>query len=207
MSEGSTHRRMKSDIGPYSIIPEWLIGRVSPSALTLFALLGRYANRDDEAWPSYATLAKRLGTSRRSVINWMQELENVGAVEIQSRRDETGDHGTNIYSLRYANPSPQVVNDGSLGVVNEDSPGVVNGGSPKREPVLTRTNVKNINVQKRFRKPSPNDVRRYAETELMKSIDHVRFWDYYEACGWKVGSKPMKDWKAAVRNWIRRSER
>ena len=34
--------------------------------------------------------------------------------------------------------------------------------------------------------------------------DVGRFFDYYEACGWKVGNKPMKDWKAAMRNWNRR---
>ena len=31
------------------------------------------------------------------------------------------------------------------------------------------------------------------------------FRDYYEANGWKVGKNRMKDWKAAARNWIRRS--
>lgn len=30
------------------------------------------------------------------------------------------------------------------------------------------------------------------------------FFDYFESNGWRVGGKaPMKDWKAAVRNWIR----
>ena len=26
--------------------------------------------------------------------------------------------------------------------------------------------------------------------------------DFYDANGWKVGKKPMKDWKAAVRTWL-----
>ena len=29
-----------------------------------------------------------------------------------------------------------------------------------------------------------------------------RFWNYYEANGWKVGRASMRDWKAAARNWI-----
>lgn len=29
-----------------------------------------------------------------------------------------------------------------------------------------------------------------------------RFYDYYCSNGWKVGKNPMRDWKAAVRNWI-----
>ena len=32
-----------------------------------------------------------------------------------------------------------------------------------------------------------------------------RFADYYNANGWKVGKNPMKDWKAAVRNWLSRN--
>ena len=27
--------------------------------------------------------------------------------------------------------------------------------------------------------------------------------DYYAANGWKVGRNPMKDWKAATRNWLK----
>jgi hypothetical protein len=30
-----------------------------------------------------------------------------------------------------------------------------------------------------------------------------RFWNYYESKGWKVGGSPMKDWKAAARNWLK----
>lgn len=34
------------------------------------------------------------------------------------------------------------------------------------------------------------------------------FFDHFTSNGWKVsGRAPMKDWKAAVRNWIRRSKR
>jgi len=28
--------------------------------------------------------------------------------------------------------------------------------------------------------------------------------DYYESKGWKVGKSPMKCWKSAARNWLRR---
>ena len=34
-------------------------------------------------------------------------------------------------------------------------------------------------------------------------MDASYFYDYYESNGWCVGKKPMKDWKAAVRNWMR----
>ena len=35
-------------------------------------------------------------------------------------------------------------------------------------------------------------------------VDAQAFVDFYAAKGWKVGSAPMKDWKAAVRTWEKR---
>jgi hypothetical protein len=57
---------------------------------------------------------------------------------------------------------------------------------------------------KRFIKPSLDEVRSYCQ-ERQNNVDAERFIDYYESNGWKVGKNPMKDWKAAVRTWERRS--
>lgn len=55
-----------------------------------------------------------------------------------------------------------------------------------------------------FRKPSWGEVSAYA-LEMLYDMDVQEFIDHYEACGWVVGkNKPMKDWKAAVRQWNRR---
>lgn len=55
----------------------------------------------------------------------------------------------------------------------------------------------------RFRPPSVDEVRAYfAEKGRADLTDS--FFDHYTANGWKVGGKAaMKDWQAAVRNWIR----
>lgn len=37
--------------------------------------------------------------------------------------------------------------------------------------------------------------------ERNNKVDPQRFWDFYEAKGWKIGKSPMKDWKACVRTW------
>ena len=60
-------------------------------------------------------------------------------------------------------------------------------------------------VRKRFTPPSLEEVRAYA-AEKGLAVDCERFIDYYTANGWKVGRNPMKDWKAAVRNWGRDSK-
>lgn len=60
-------------------------------------------------------------------------------------------------------------------------------------------------TRQRFIPPSADDVRAYA-TEKGYTIDPEAFVDYYTANGWKVGKNPMKDWRAAVRTWIRKEK-
>ena len=59
--------------------------------------------------------------------------------------------------------------------------------------------------ENRFVKPTPVDIQDYVNS-LGKCLDVSKFYDYYEANGWIVGKTHMKDWKATVRNWIRRNE-
>lgn len=63
------------------------------------------------------------------------------------------------------------------------------------------------NTSARMCRPSLEEVRTYC-IELGNIVDPEAFIDHYSSNGWKVGNQPMKDWKAAVRNWERRqSER
>lgn len=57
-------------------------------------------------------------------------------------------------------------------------------------------------AKKRFVKPKLEDIRDFC-LEKNINIDVDRFFNYYESKGWKVGVSPMKDWKAAVRNWAK----
>ena len=57
-------------------------------------------------------------------------------------------------------------------------------------------------ARKRFIKPSLEELKAFNE-EKQLNVDCDRFMDYYEANGWKAGRNPMKDWKAAMRNWSR----
>lgn len=55
---------------------------------------------------------------------------------------------------------------------------------------------------KKFQKPTIEQIKAYC-LEAGKNIDAEAFFDFYEAKGWVVGRAPMKDWKAAVRNWAK----
>ena len=60
--------------------------------------------------------------------------------------------------------------------------------------------------RKRFVIPTPEEVQAYCD-ERKNDISGQQFCDFYSSKGWKVGSQPMKDWKAAVRTWeVRRKD-
>ncbi|MBQ9068582.1 MAG: hypothetical protein IJ131_05885 [Eggerthellaceae bacterium] len=75
----------------------------------------------------------------------------------------------------------------SMSKSKEESP---NGDSKKARP--------------RFVKPTEEQVSDYAAELGNPTFDAAHFIDYYESNGWKVGRNPMKDWKATVRNWVRK---
>ena len=61
-------------------------------------------------------------------------------------------------------------------------------------------------VRESFTKPTLEEVREYCDTRA-NDVDPEQFFDHYESNGWMVGKAPMKDWRAAVRNWERRDLR
>ena len=62
-----------------------------------------------------------------------------------------------------------------------------------------------IEKEKRFAPPSVEEVDAYIK-EQGYAFDAESFVDFYSSKGWKVGSQPMKDWKAACRTWQRRRD-
>ena len=62
-------------------------------------------------------------------------------------------------------------------------------------------------TQKRFSPPSQNEVINFFKEKKATTEDAEKFFNHFESNGWKVGGKTkMKDWQAAARNWIKRSE-
>ena len=77
-----------------------------------------------------------------------------------------------------------------------------------RNPIQSesKSNTKSkaeIGAQVRFTPPTVGEVAGYC-MERGNGVDAEQFVDFYSSKGWKVGSQPMKDWKAAVRTWEKR---
>lgn len=98
---GTAHE-LRSDSGPFSIVPEWVIDSdASDRAVRLYAVLARHADSDSgEAWPAKATLAARLHCSSSSVDRALDELITLGAVDRQERWRTDGGQTSNLYTIR-----------------------------------------------------------------------------------------------------------
>jgi hypothetical protein len=72
---------------------------------------------------------------------------------------------------------------------------------PSNNPTKPKDNPdKPKKTQSVFIKPTIQEIKDYC-LERKNNVDVNKFFNYYEANGWKVGKNAMKDWKACVRTW------
>lgn len=72
-----------------------------------------------------------------------------------------------------------------------------------KEKVLSDDNTKK---GVRFIKPTIEQIVEFI-SEKKLDVDAEKFFFHYESVGWKVGNKPMKDWRAACHKWARKDEK
>ena len=75
--------------------------------------------------------------------------------------------------------------------------------SVEKKKNQSRTKMPN----KRFKKPTKKALSNYFKELGSSQEESEIMFDYYESKGWKVGKSPMKCWKSASRNWVRRENK
>lgn len=97
--------------------------------------------------------------------------------------------------LRYSENKESHVNsaDGKLSVSQLSAP------TEKRREEKSIKKDTNVSTKK-FKKPLIEELNYYCQ-ERNNSVNAEKFFDYYEANGWKVGKNSMKNWQAAIRTW------
>ena len=138
------------------------------------------ANDKGECWPSHQHVADQCEISKTSVRNHIKKLEEMGLLRIEHREGPKG-NTSNLYHL-------------TLQGIAGDGTRTSHSFEPVREPA------------KRFAPPTQEQVFEYMqERDFAHRKEAETFINFYECKGWVVGKSKMKDWKAAVRNWISRS--
>ena len=103
-------------------------------------------------------------------------------------------------------PSPLISPDEKEGSEEKVNPSII---PPTETTTTTRAcacegenHTTEPKAQSRMKVPTIEECREYHAAKKY-SWEIESFYDYYEANGWKVGRNPMRDWRAAMRNWNR----
>lgn len=165
-------------------------------AVHLFMYLILKANHKDGQWQgidikkgqfvtSYGKISADTGISLQTIRTLLKKFENTNEINIQT---------TNKYSI------VTICKYECYQQENEDTnKQVTNKQQTTNNQLTTNKNDKN---EKKFIPPTFNEVLEYCMQNNL-DIDGVRFINFYESKGWMVGKNKMKDWKAAIRTWIK----
>jgi hypothetical protein len=126
-------------------------------------------------------LARETGLSSQQIRTALNKL--ISTNEITS---ETSSQGTIIQIVNYEKyqvPTNEITNE-----------------QPTNNQQSTTNN--NVKKEKKFIIPTFNDVLEYCMQNNL-DVDGVKFINFYESKGWMVGKNKMKDWKAAIRTWVK----
>ena len=124
----------------------------------------------------------------------------------QNKRESASKAGKASAKARQSKGSEQSSNDSETDV-DENSTDVQpnNNHKPITNNQEQEQEQKKKKATKKFVKPSVDEINTYCR-ERKNSINAEQFFAHYESNGWKVGKNPMKNWKAAVITWEKRSQ-
>ncbi len=174
-----------------------------PNTLALWVHILLSANFKPNTWmgmevgegemaTSLARLSLETGLSMQQTRTALKKLESTNEITRQS---------TNNYTLIKVTKWAEYQTSNTLSTSQSTC-------EPTSQPTTLKEYKKTITQErkeykeKKFVKPSLEEVKLYCK-QRANEVDADKWFNYYEANGWKVGKNPMKDWRACVRTWER----
>jgi len=186
----------------------------------IFAVILNRIGKNKIAWPGERRIAEDSGAVRSTVQASIRRLEKLGILQVDRRGQGRVCHyqifetGPKIGPVDESKSKPTGPKIGHNWTENKSTTGPKIGHKKNRtikdQGCVTpqQKNKSLVRSKQRFVKPTTDEIREYAESNGYDDLDVAKFYDYYEAGGWVVGrNKPMKDWRAAVRNWQRNEKK
>ena len=164
-------------------------------------LLSQMLSLPDEWDYSIEGLVSMNIEEKTAIISALKELKKAGYVNIVERRSPKSGRYEYIYDI-YEMPYTDLPNTENPNTENQ--PQLNTNNKILNNKILSNKilNKSIVGGSGRFTPPTLEEVTAYCE-ERKNDIDPEAFIDHYTGNGWKVGKNPMKDWRAAVRQWER----
>lgn len=159
---------------------------------------------------SVANLSAETGLSVQQVRTALEKLKSTGEILVEATNRYTVITVVNYCKYQSLDQSEQQTDNKQI--TNEQQ---TDNKQTTNKQQTNNNNIRNIRRKEEkegkkerniFIKPTLEEVTTYIN-ENMFCVDPDAFYDYYEANGWMVGNRKMKDWKATVRNWDRREQK
>ena len=190
------------------------IGKLSDSAKWLFIQLWILA--DDEGFlknePEWIKVKVWAYEINKDVNLFLQELFDLGLIETKNGIIKIKNF---LNHQRIDKPQKSKLSDIFMSDSWKGSEQSAKGSEESRLIEVNRSkkklnkkeeNIKEIKTSRIvFVKPTKTEIIDYINENQLK-VDSETFFDHYESNGWKVGKVPMKDWKATLRNWDRKTK-
>lgn len=151
---------------------------------------------------SEVKLSERWGVTRRTVNTFLNLLEEDGMIATKRTKNGTTIEVLNYNEYQELSGAKCTTYDATNDTADDTDSSTVDDTQSNK--VNKDKKVKN-KESSRFTPPTLDEVSSYCK-ERNNNIDAEGFIDFYEANGWMVGKNKMKDWKATIRNWERRSK-
>lgn len=177
----------------YTVVLDWMLDLgLGPGELLCFATIYGFCQDGEGAYSgSRAYLARKMGgVTTRTVDNALNALCEKGLVLKESRTIN------GIIFNRYC------VNFATLENFSHPLENISHNNKEENKDIT----LSSKRTREVFKAPTVEEVRAYC-AERQNNVDAETFVDFYTGKGWKVGSTPMKDWRAAVRTWEKRDNR
>lgn len=143
-------------------------------------------------------LANRWNWSRGRVRRYLANLVRAQRVTIDSTKVGTIITVVN-YDIYQEKRTKKRTTDGTQTEQQTDITRY-NDGTYKRRIKKNKEEQNGIDAQSAMAIPTRAEVLSYVSEQGL-DVDPDRFIDYYEALGWEINGRPMKNWKAACRRW------
>lgn len=128
----------------------------------------------------------------------------VNLYRFDTSTDNSCDNGNDITPVIEVRPSINSINN-----INKKKPINIGKGGLPSDRTMDDISVVSTPKSKRqnFISPSLDVVILFFKEKNKTDLDAEKFFNHFESNGWLVGGKSkMKNWQAAARNWISRSE-
>jgi DNA-binding transcriptional ArsR family regulator len=175
----------------------WLDARLTLVEKALYAEIDSFSGNGKTFHKANETIQLEYGVSRPTISKAIKKLTDLGFIEAAfdgRTRHLTVQADRKIFTGSRKNSFGQTVN---------------NLPAEGKNSTSTNTIERTIDNTSKKRGARPKGLEEVLESfkEVgAEESEALAFFDYYEANGWTQGrNKPIKDWKAAARGWIRRS--